>query len=111
MVAVMVGEKIIYISAYRLSLYCCMYAITESGKLYSWGRNGNGQLGLGNTTQQTTPQEITAVSGSSIRKQKSCSCYFLHQDGDDVTKVGILTDEGKVYFAIKENHMVFTVSK
>ncbi|MGL4951239.1 MAG: RCC1 domain-containing protein [Mycoplasma sp.] len=38
-------------------------ALTSSG-LYTWGGNSNGQLGLGNTTDQTTPQQVTALSGT-----------------------------------------------
>jgi alpha-tubulin suppressor-like RCC1 family protein len=35
-------------------------AIDSTGQLYTWGYNGNGQLGQGNTTQLSNP---TAVSG------------------------------------------------
>ena len=96
------NEKIIYVcdSGYR---YTSVYAITESGKLYSWGRNGNGQLGIGNTTDQTTPQEMTAVSGSPIENKKVVH-VIANQDGDDEGKVWILTDEGKVYFAGYHGH-------
>ncbi len=33
-------------------------AINSKGELYSWGGNGDGKLGLGNTIQQTTPQRV-----------------------------------------------------
>ncbi|MFV0485513.1 MAG: RCC1 domain-containing protein [Candidatus Saccharimonadales bacterium] len=33
--------------------------IADSGKVFSWGHNANGQLGTGNKTNYTTPQEIT----------------------------------------------------
>ena len=33
-------------------------AITASGSLYSWGTNNSGQLGLGNTTNTSTPVQI-----------------------------------------------------
>jgi alpha-tubulin suppressor-like RCC1 family protein len=36
--------------------------ITTAGALYCWGINGNGQLGLGNTTQYTSPQQVTSPS-------------------------------------------------
>lgn len=42
------------------------YAIDTAGKLYSWGYNGWGQLGLGNNTSQTTPQLITALNTKTI---------------------------------------------
>jgi alpha-tubulin suppressor-like RCC1 family protein len=33
-------------------------AVTQSGKLYTWGKNTQGQLGLGNTTSYSTPQYV-----------------------------------------------------
>jgi alpha-tubulin suppressor-like RCC1 family protein/sugar lactone lactonase YvrE len=38
-------------------------AITTGGQLYCWGYNNEGELGLGNNTQYTTPQEVTPTSG------------------------------------------------
>jgi len=39
----------------------CM-ALTSTGTLYSWGRNANGQLGTGNTTQRNIPGTISYFS-------------------------------------------------
>ena len=47
-------------------LYTSVYAIDNTGKLWGWGRNNYGQLGIGNTSDQTTPQEITNVAGSQL---------------------------------------------
>ena len=38
-------------------------AQASNGALRSWGYNAYGQLGLGNTTQYTTPQVVTAAAG------------------------------------------------
>ena len=38
-----------------VSGYNNFVAITADGKVYGWGYNGYGQLGLGNTTSYTTP--------------------------------------------------------
>lgn len=35
------------------------YAIDEHGRLFVWGYNGNGALGIGNTTNQTYPQLVS----------------------------------------------------
>ena len=100
------GEKIIYITGTGYQ-YGTMYAITETGKLWGWGRNADGQLGLGNTTQQTTPQHITGVSGSQLENKKVVH-LFVSQDGDDVTRCWVLTDEGIVYFmGQRESHGIY----
>ena len=74
-----------------------VYAITETGKLYAWGDNGVGQLGLGNTTNQTSPQEVTAVSGSALFGKKVTHVAANYGGGDAYAHTYILTDEGKVY--------------
>lgn len=38
--------------------YDSTYGLTEKGKLYSWGYNNKGQLGIGNTTTKTTPTPV-----------------------------------------------------
>lgn len=41
--------------------------ITNKYKVYSWGRNENGQLGLGNLTSfYSSPCEVTALSKENI---------------------------------------------
>ena len=45
--------------------YSSCYAITSSGALYVWGRNAQGQLGIGNTTDQATPVLASAGFGGS----------------------------------------------
>ena len=46
---------------YRHSL-----AILESGKLYSWGVNNEGQLGDGTTKSKDTPQLIDIIPGKVV---------------------------------------------
>ena len=36
----------------------CTYALCTDGTLFAWGYNDHGQLGLGNTTEYNTPQQI-----------------------------------------------------
>ncbi|GMY12552.1 ultraviolet-B receptor UVR8 isoform X2 [Fagus crenata] len=42
-------------------------AVTVEGEVQSWGRNQNGQLGLGNTEDALVPQKIQAFQGVSIK--------------------------------------------
>lgn len=41
-------------------------AITTDGKLYTWGYNGSGQLGLGDTTNRSTPTFVTSFGSTKI---------------------------------------------
>ena len=38
--------------------YYTTYAIMSNGDLYSWGYNGTGECGIGNTTNQVLPKKI-----------------------------------------------------
>jgi len=42
-------------------------ALDSTGQIYTWGPNGAGQLGLGDTAVRTTPTLVTAFSGTSIK--------------------------------------------
>ncbi|ONK73282.1 uncharacterized protein A4U43_C04F29310 [Asparagus officinalis] len=42
-------------------------AITINGEVHSWGRNQNGQLGLGNTEDSLLPQTIQAFQGIPVK--------------------------------------------
>ncbi|XP_073878121.1 RCC1 and BTB domain-containing protein 2 isoform X11 [Macaca fascicularis] len=64
---------------------CCM-AVVDTGEVYVWGYNGNGQLGLGSSGNQPTPCRVAALQG--IRVQR-VACGYAH--------TLVLTDEGQVY--------------
>ena len=42
--------------------YGSCYAIDTSGRLFVWGYNGGGKLGIGNTTNQSYPVLASAIS-------------------------------------------------
>lgn len=48
-------------------------AIDDNGELYSWGYNGNGQLGIGTNTNQPNPCRITGLIGTFVT-QIVCGC-------------------------------------
>lgn len=63
----------------------CTFAIDVNGDLYSWGANGDGQLGVGDTTNRSTP---TLVLGGikwkyiSVDAQNTNSVFGITEDGD-----------------------------
>jgi len=61
--------KLPFFSAKNVVSSCCgvnhSIVLCDDG-LYSFGNNGNGQLGLGNTTQQLTPTKITFFNGKNV---------------------------------------------
>lgn len=61
-------------------------ALTEDGELYSWGYNGNGQLGIANNTNQQLPARVSNLVGKFIEK---IACGMAH--------VLVLTDTGELY--------------
>lgn len=76
------GKNIVQVSAgVQFSL-----ALTEDGNVYSWGDGRSGQLGLGNTSQQNTPREVTTLSGKNIVQIVAGSLHAL-----------ALTADGEVY--------------
>ncbi|GAB1299082.1 RCC1 and BTB domain-containing protein 2 [Apodemus speciosus] len=64
----------------------CSTAVVDTGEVYVWGYNGNGQLGLGSSGNQPTPCRVAALQG--IRVQR-VACGYAH--------TLVLTDEGQIY--------------
>ena len=72
------------------------FAISDTGTLYAWGANSNGQLGLGDRTERHTPTEVTALSGETVIEISS-----------DVSHTLVLTESGAVYaFGSNRDHQV-----
>ncbi len=49
--------------------------IDTSGDLYMWGYNSRGQLGIGSTTNQSTPQLVNAFGGVTVSKFSGADGY------------------------------------
>jgi alpha-tubulin suppressor-like RCC1 family protein/methionine-rich copper-binding protein CopC len=60
------------------------YAITESGALYAWGQNSNGQLGLGDTGHRLAPVKVEALADERVVAVSSGTSHSLAltADGD-----------------------------
>ncbi|MCH9662060.1 MAG: hypothetical protein K0U66_00190 [Gammaproteobacteria bacterium] len=56
-------------------------AITSTGELHCWGNNGDGQLGIDNTTDQNTPTRVgTATNWSAVAAGDKHTCA-INTDG------------------------------
>ncbi len=42
--------------------------LTSDSQVWSWGSNGEGQLGLGHTTAVIEPQCVTAMTGKGVKQ-------------------------------------------
>ena len=58
------------------------FAVTETGDVYSWGENREGRLGIGNTTNQSAPVKINALSNIKEIYTNGCSSWALTKTGD-----------------------------
>ena len=92
------NENVVSLTTGGGPTYTSIYAITESGKLWTWGYNAYGQLGLNDLTARSAPVEATAIATSGINGKKVL--HVMSCGGDSaVTKTWVLTTEGKVYAA------------
>ena len=73
--------------------------IHKREKLYVWGYNGNGQLGIGNTSNQSSPQEVTTQTfdGSGVEKLKKFKVLLVLQ----MVICAILTERGTIYTLVQ----------
>jgi alpha-tubulin suppressor-like RCC1 family protein len=72
------------------------YALDSAGKLWGWGHNYFGQLGTGNTTNQTKAVEIGFRTGRIITDFWACGSYyanalFVKYDDDKIFSCGANT--------------------
>ena len=61
-------------------------AITEAGRIYSWGCGGHGRLGHNNRESQSTPKLIEALQGVTVASAAAGALHSL-----------AVTDAGQVY--------------
>ncbi|KAF4528876.1 hypothetical protein B566_EDAN017097 [Ephemera danica] len=71
----------------------CSMAVLDSGEVYGWGYNGNGQLGLGHNVNQMNPCRISGLQGVVVTKLE---CGYSHSLA--------LSDLGVLYAWGANNH-------
>lgn len=94
MTGVMSGKKAKQISAYDNYAF----AIATDGTVYSWGRNPDGRLGNGTTTDSSFPTSVVgALAGKNITNIVSNDVPPPFAGGDGVPSVYALALDGTVY--------------
>ena len=58
-------------------------AIGSDGNLYTWGENNFGQLGIGNTTNQNSPQKVSLPAGVTSWTAVAAGTYYSLAIGND----------------------------
>ena len=85
------------------------YAIDEQGRLFAWGYNSNGALGIGNTTNQSRPQLVTAVPNCVQITSGYLSAFAVDADGD-LYRCGYNSNGHLAGLALSTNTNTFTQS-
>lgn len=58
-----------------------IFAITEDGAVYAWGRNEKGQLGLGDTKDRKCPTLVSGLSDHRVVKAATGKSHSLFLTG------------------------------
>ena len=83
------------------------YLLLESGIVYGFGYNEDGELGIGNTTNQTIPQEIIYFKNIPISKIYcgSFHSFAISRDSNKVYCWGY-NDKGQLGLGDKNNRII-----
>jgi alpha-tubulin suppressor-like RCC1 family protein len=71
------------------NIYCgdeFTFILLENGKLYCFGNNKSGQLGLGDKIEKKTPTELTFFDNMKIKKIICSFCYTIVLLGKAIIK-------------------------
>lgn len=83
------GETIIDVKQRGTGSYNSTGALTSEGRLFTWGYNGYGQLGLGDTTNVNSPVEVPFNAGAITDWQWTGHAQY--------GKLVVLNDDGRVF--------------
>ena len=74
----------------------CSFAINSSGKVFAWGLNNWGQLGIGNRFSTSFPTEIMDLSGKNITMVAGGEHHSIACDADGKVWAWGKNDEGQM---------------
>lgn len=78
--------------------------VASNYQLYCAGRNNYGQLGIGNTTNQTTPQRFQLPAGRSLKKITTDTNQVENGPNTSIwDTISVIADDGQVYSAGKND--------
>lgn len=69
-----------------------VFAIDSSGKLWAWGWNGYGQLGLGDSTNRSTPTQVPNITNA-----KKVCCTVGYNGSSYTSDTAVLCTDGSIY--------------
>lgn len=92
------NEPVVYITCGGGATYTSVYAITNTGRLFVWGYNANGQLGMNDSVNKLLPVEATAVTGSGIQ-DKTITHVICTGGNTSATKTVVMDSDGILYSA------------
>ena len=67
--------------------------LMDNGEVWVWGRNGSGQLGVGNTANVLVPTKVTALNGINIVDVQLSKSYYYNSQNHTL----FLADDGSLY--------------
>jgi hypothetical protein len=91
----LIGKKVIFVAAgHEYSM-----AVVNDGSVWAWGLNGSGQLGMGHTMDQNTPQKLRVISIDG-REQKVTSITCGRASTLFITEEGHVLVTGESLFGL-----------
>lgn len=104
-VAALQGKKVICIATGSLHCVAC----TDSGEVYTWGDNDEGQLGDGTTNAIQRPRLVAALQGKKINKVTCGSAHTLAWTTNKPSNTGRLPTEIPMEYDLLKDIPILTL--